>query len=215
MYTTHMSDIKELWRRLEGEIGRLLPGRSPRFRSGVSESAIAAAEKRIGVSFPPDYRQSLLVHDGQDEDPELLWLPWAVRLGPLESLVECWEHDREGYDPAPERFEWLDKSGRARQCHFHPGQVPIAGSTYWDYDRLLLDFVPGPNGSQGQVIGRRDIELFFLCQDFATLLDRTATGLARGTAGFVDGPHELGGLPEIVYRSPRAKKPVSPQAFFA
>ena len=78
-------------------------------------------------------------------------------------MQELWH----AFDPDDrERFEWLDKGGCVRQVHFHPQQIPIAGSTHWDYDRLLLDFVPGPNGRSGQVIARYDVELAFLCGSF-------------------------------------------------
>jgi hypothetical protein len=48
-----------------------------------------------------------------------------------------------------ERHEWLDQESHVRQVHLHPRQISFADSTYWDYGRLLLDFILGPGGRAG------------------------------------------------------------------
>ena len=182
-------------------------------RPGVTDDAIHAAEARLGVRFPEDYRASLRIHDGQDEDPTVWWLPSAIRLGPLESLVRCWEGDRQAWDVDPEgRMDWLDKSKRVRQVHYHPRQIPIAGSTYWDYDRLLLDYIPGPAGHEGQIIARQDIYLELLCGSFGELLEKIARGLERGTIGI--GPR-VDDHVEMEFLSPRSRKPIRVSKYFA
>jgi cell wall assembly regulator SMI1 len=206
--------VRRLWERLERWFDANLPGKSLSLRDGASEDAIAAAEARLGVRFPDDYRASLRVHDGQWDEPDVFWLPFAQRLGSLESLVGCWENDRPAYDDDPQRFEWLDPAGRARQVHFHPRQIPIAGSPDWDYDRLLLDFVPGPNGTPGQVIARCDIEIVCLCSSFSALLEQTVRGLEAGRIVCAPPAALLEGKLEMQCVSPRAKKPIGPFGYF-
>lgn len=176
-------------------------------RPPADEAAIDAAERRLGLSLPADYRASMSVHDGQEDQPDIVWLPHATRLGSLASLCKCWEQERSAYDTDPQRMDWLDKSGRTRQVHFHPKQIPIAGSAFWDYDRLLLDFIPGPNGRPGQVIARADIELFYVCESLSSLLEKTVRGLEVGRVVMApDG---------VEYLSPRKKRTIPPYEFFA
>ena len=206
--------MRELWSRIERWFEDHLPDRTLRLRPGASEVAIARAEAVLDQRFPDDFRESLAVHDGQEDDPQIQWLPAAQRLGSLDAIVRCWRADRSAYDPDPQRLEWLDRGGAARQALFHPKQIPIAGSTYWDYDRLLLDFIPGPNGHPGQVVARCDIEIEHVCQSFRSLLEQTIGGLESGTITFQPMNEELASVPgelEVVYRSPRAKRPL---AFF-
>jgi len=175
--------VPALWDRIERWFADHRPKLDLQLRPGAGEDAIAAAEQELGVPFPEDFRASLRVHDGQDDACEVTWLPFAQRLGSIASLVACWRDDRRDYDEAlgKERLDWLDDERRVRQVHLHPGHIPFAGSAYWDYDRLLLDFVPGPEGSDGQIIARNDIHLRFVAPNFAALLARLAAGLENGT----------------------------------
>jgi cell wall assembly regulator SMI1 len=174
------SAIAATWARIE----RVLAAKKIdlRLRPPASQAQIKAAERELGVAFPDDMRASLRVHDGQEDDAQVQWLPVAQRLGSLESLVACWKGDRAYYDAAAmkERMDWLDETERVRQVHLDPRQIPIAGSAFWDYDRLLIDFVPGPAGTQGQIIARSDIDLVFIAESFGALLADIATRLESG-----------------------------------
>lgn len=200
------AELLSLWTHLEACFARAMPGRSLSLRPPTDEAAIDAAEHRLGLSLPADYRASLLVHDGQEDDPEIVWLPYASRLGSIESVVSCWQQDRPAYDSDPQRMDWLDKAGRTRQVHFHPKQIPIAGSAFWDYDRLLLDFVPGELGTPGQVIARADIELFYVCESLSSLLEQTVRGLESGRIVVTSD--------DVEYLSPRKKRTIPAHQFF-
>ena len=208
--STH--DIAGLWTRIEGWFAKNHPELSLGLLPGATAEAITAAEKKLGVSLPADFRASLLVHDGQVDSPGVQLFPVAQRLGSLASLVGCWTDDRDGYDESEmaERFDWLDDSERVRQVQLHPKHIPIAGSPYWDYDRLMLDFIPGPEGSAGQVIARDDIELEYLCTTFGDLLARTAQALEDGTAVVTKSTYAS----ELGYRAPNGKKAVDHYDFF-
>lgn len=179
--------VAQLWNAIESLLAERLPAIDLKLRPGATEREIEEAELTLGVRFPDDYRASLALHDGQelddDDDGAVAWLPGAEWLGSLASLVRCWQQDRPSIDAAmlAERSEWLDRSGRVRQAHFHPRQIPIAGSRFWDYGRLLIDLAPGPNGTEGQVIARDDIELTWLAPSFRVLLAMIARDLEDGT----------------------------------
>ena len=192
--------MRELWRRLEARFGDRLALRPP-----ATPGHIADAEAALGVRFPDSVRESFLVHDGQDDEPGVCMSPYAHRLGSLDSIVQCWRGDRTGYDDDPQRLAWLDRSGRVHQAHFHPGHIPLAGSTYWDYGRLLVDFSPAAAGTTGQIIGR-NTDLEYVCEDFSGLLQQIADGLDAGTL--------VAGDEELLCLSPRARKPVAPARYF-
>jgi len=80
-----------------------------------------------------------------------------------------------------------------RQVHLHPEHISFAASPYWDYDRLCLDYAPGPKGTHAQVIARMDIDLAYVTPSLGALLDAIADGLDEGTIEVSDAGdwHEL------------------------
>jgi cell wall assembly regulator SMI1 len=205
--------VTAIWARIEGWFAKNHPKLSLGLRPPASAKDIAAAEKTLGVTFPEDFRASLLVHDGQDDTPGVRLVPIAQRLGSLESFVTAWSDDRAAFDAErmEERFEWLSDDERVRQVHFHPKHIPIAGSLFWDYDRLLLDFIPGPSGTVGQVIARDDISFVFLAPSFGALLAKIADGLENGTIVVSHTTYDS----ELEYRAPNSKKQIREYQYFA
>ena len=204
--------MQKIWSRLESWFAEHHPDLSLDLRPGATANELEAAEQALGVKLPEDFRASVRVHDGQLDEPKVQLFPYAQRLGSLASLVRCWQDDRPNFheQDLAERLTWLDDGQRVRQVHLHPQRVPFAGSSNWDYDQLLFDCIPGPDGVAGQVIARSDIDLGFVCQSFGELLSRTAQGLEDGTIIVTpsDSAHELS------YRSKR-KKPLRPGDYFA
>lgn len=205
--------VGESWARIEAWFAARHPGVALNLRAPASAAQIAAAEKALRVKFPTDFRASLAVHDGQDDHPGVWLLPYAQRLGSLASLTRCWKDDRALYDDKEmrTRLDWLDDGQRVRQVHLHPQHIPIAGSKYWDYGRLLLDYLPGPAGAVGQVIARHDVDFVFVCGSFGELLARTARGLEEGSITTRTGGDAL----ELVYLTRAGGKPVGPDRYFA
>lgn len=113
-----MATIPELWRRIEQAFAAQRPDDEPLFRSPATQAAIAAAEQTLCIRFPDDFRASLLVHDGQDDDTHAEWLPVALRLGSLASIVKCWQRDRDSYAEPDE--EVLDDEKKYARSTFIP-----------------------------------------------------------------------------------------------
>lgn len=168
--------VASLWRQIEELLAAKRRGEDMMLRPPATEAQIAAAERALGVDFPEDFRESLRIHDGQDDSCQVMWLPIAQRLGSLASLVQCWKDDRTYYEPDAE--DHVSEDGTVRTVHQHPKHIPIAGSAYWDYDRLMLDFAPGPKGQVGQVIARNDIDIELVAPTFRDLLAQVAEQLA-------------------------------------
>lgn len=188
--------MRALWDRIETWYAKHLPAVDLKLRPGASEEAIAQADATLGIVFPDDLRASFAIHDGQDPEPEVMLFPGFWQLGSLESLTECWQDDRGAYE---EGDPFFNEDETVLQAQFHPRHIPIGGSPYWDYDRLLLDLTPGPKGHAGQLILRVDTEHELLCADFRTLLSLTAQGLEDGTiVPYAQGP-ELSGIYAMRY----------------
>ncbi|MBX3198736.1 MAG: SMI1/KNR4 family protein [Labilithrix sp.] len=206
-------DAAACWARIERWFVEHHPELDLELRPGAKEKEIDAAETRLGVTFPADFRASLRVHDGQDDEPRLFLLPFSERLGSLKSMVACSKSDRPSYDARDTegRFEWLDDSRRVRQVHFHPKHVAFAGRKYWDHGRLMFDFVPGPEGRAGQIIALADVDFVFVCSSFGELLERTASGLEQGAITLEAAGYDY---VRLRYGSRRGEEPVTAAAFF-
>jgi cell wall assembly regulator SMI1 len=143
-----------LWERLES----LMAGkdRPPRLRPPTTESAISAAEATMGLAFPPDFRASLLVHDGQEDGEDdldtLQWLPNQAPLAPLDRIVDQWHQHCKTYVQFHAGEEpQLIEDGTLYHYFWHPKRIPIAGNPWFDQDNVYIDFIPGPNGVAGQL----------------------------------------------------------------
>ncbi len=205
--------MRELWSRLETHFAQHWSSKDLKLRKPATEKQISAAEKSLSIRFPDDFRASLRVHDGQDPEPSILWLPGVPQLGSLESIVNCWTQDRAFYE-ATEADE-TDERSRVRQTFHHPRHIAFAGSAHWDYDRLLFDFEPGPEGHAGQIIMRSDVEFLFLVRTFRELMEKTVEGLENGTIATVEKGAPTSRWVTMQYLSPRAKRPVDKFKYFA
>ena len=147
--------MNDLWKRLEAWAKK--SGRTLRLRPGATEKAIADAEKKMKLTFPADFRASLLLHDGQerkaaDDDSETStlfeWMPGSGALAPLSAIVAQWkderDNDEDDDEPAIE--------GGVYNVMTHPRRIPIAGTRWWDGDNTYLDLHPAPKGTAGQLI---------------------------------------------------------------
>jgi len=173
-----MTPIASLWDRIESHMATLWPTRTLNLRPPATEAQITAAESVLGLVFPADFRASVLVHDGQEGQPEASFLPGVHMLGSLQSIVECWVGDAQSYVPnETEPLQWFDEVGRTHQVHSHPRRISFAGSPHWDYDRLLFDFDPAPRGRAGQIIIRRGGEFSYVCESWRELLEGVVAGL--------------------------------------
>lgn len=150
--------MKDLWDRLEAFARKNTP-RSLRLRPGASEKAIAAAEKKLKLTFPSDLRESLLAHDGQERRPEddddeestlFPWLPGCSPLAPLAEIVAQWKDERDNDED--DEDEEPEAEGAIFNVMTHPRRVPIAGTAFWDGDNTYVDLFPTAKGTEGQIV---------------------------------------------------------------
>lgn len=142
--------MKALWDRLEAHAQK--HGRSLRLRPGAAEADIAAVEQTLGITLPAEYRESLLLHDGQDgtdsDNPPFEWMPGCGPLASIKAIPEQWTFEQDNVMD----YEIVEATPAIFQFLAHPKRIPIAGNQFWDGDNTSLDLTPAPAGTVGQII---------------------------------------------------------------
>ena len=179
----HAARVSDLWRRLETWVG-ITGAPSLSLNPGASEKAIAAAEKAMKLSFPPDVRASLAVHDGQATEggaPVFPWMPGCPPLLPLARIVERWKEEQDFAAKRQPKKEWFDAGGKLKGGVYRTGRIPIAGPVRKDGERTFLDMDPGPAGTRGQLITMVSAADFVVIDaSFAAAFERWVNVLERG-----------------------------------
>lgn len=182
----HAARVGELWRRLETWVASTgAPALA--LNAGASEKAIAAAEKTMKLGFPPDFRASLAVHDGQSTEggaggaQVFPWMPGCPPLLPLARVVERWKEEQDFAAKRQPKKEWFDAGGKLKGGVYRTGRIPIAGPVRREGERTFLDFDPGPAGARGQLITMVSASDFVVIDaSFAAAFERWVNVLERG-----------------------------------
>lgn len=140
-----MSEISTTWERIEA--WHAANGLTENLNPGASAEAIAQAEKDMGLTFPPELRESLLRHDGSADGG------WPT--GELLSLERM----------ADERKVWMDLlqngtfddnadhnegSEALQPGWWNPAWIPLDADG--GGNGAVIDLNPGRQGTVGQVI---------------------------------------------------------------
>lgn len=140
-----MSEISALWERIEA--WHAANGQMENLNAGATAEAIAQAEKDMGLTFPPELRESLLRHDGSVDGG------WPT--GELLALERM----------ADERKVWMDllqdgtfddnadhneDSQTLQPGWWNPAWIPLDSDG--GGNGAVIDMSPGPQGTIGQVI---------------------------------------------------------------
>lgn len=146
--------IAETWARLERAAASQLGEGSWAFGEPATPQQIEAAERILGIEFPPCYRASLLLHDGDAFRPSGTGTvssmgPFdALDLLPLSAVVAEWQVWQEFLCTSPLA---PNADPGVRAVWWSPKWIPITvigGETR----HHCLDLDPGRGGTVGQVI---------------------------------------------------------------
>ncbi len=172
-----MQSIEALWKTIEEWFSKNTE-LSLNLNEGASEEAIQKTEEQLNIKFPNDFREHLLLHDGQasKEDAQGIWMPGCGPLLSLKRMLKQWKLDREGDD---------DYAGTVLDEHVYqrsdPKRIPIAADPYGDGIISYLDLIPGPKGKEGQLITLvTECDYVVLDESFHKALDRYAQLLQTG-----------------------------------
>lgn len=162
------------------------------FNKGCQESQIIDAERLLDLELPEDYKAFLRYCNGQSDFSTLTFPPDQIIFLSLEDVVELWEELKEY--PDDEFFDQFEADGKIRSVLQHSRRVPIAynelGGAY-----IFLDYIPGPNGREGQLIfNTSEIDciviadsFYGLIQNYVHLLERGRIVVKKQTAEYGEG----------------------------
>ncbi|MEU2657968.1 SMI1/KNR4 family protein [Streptomyces sp. NPDC007325] len=181
-----------LFRAITARRAGLLGGPEP-LPAPATESAIAAAERRLGARLPADLRALYALADGDSADGPHRWLLGEGGWLSLDRAVAVHGHQRR-----PDWTGWslawnavildADPPGRVRRCTGDPTRIPFL--TGEDGNYVAVDLAPARRGHPGQVIGiGRDHAhgAAYLAESVTELLRRVLAELERGAYEVEDG----------------------------
>lgn len=175
--------MKDVWARVENWIAANTDG-DLALRPPAAEADIVALETLLGRRLPDDLRESFLVHDGQDM-PSVRWFDGEIRLHPIASITKEW---KAGYaDETEDPDGPADDDPRAMNTMQHRDRLPLIGVQHWDGDNVYCDFLPGPEGREGQILYRMDIELSVIAGSWREFLEEYARKLEAGELVYAKG----------------------------
>lgn len=166
--------IKEIWRdflKIFEEQG--INKKDLGFRDGICKEEISKAEKLFSIKFPDDYREFLMICNGQEYGRNYLhWLPERMQLLGIDEIIEEWNDQIKVMEEAPDALEFYDEyqyDNKIRAIVFHKKWIPIAGAegVCW----IFLDYVPGPKGYKSQLIYNiNECDFIVLANSFSALI---------------------------------------------
>lgn len=166
-----MTPMKKTWATFENYFKK--QGKSMTelgFRSGTGEEDLMKLEEHLGRQLPEDYRTFLLMCNGQ-RDKTLDWLPDHMILYGVKEVFKAWDYELSRMPIIGEqsfnRYHFHDK---IRSIIFLRDRIPIAEFEMGTCS-IYLDFVPGPKGTEGQLIFNvTECDFIVLAKDFNELI---------------------------------------------
>ena len=142
-------DLVGVWQRIAVRHKDNTPPGIFRLAPGASDSEIDQFEAAIGLTLPPDVRESYSIHNGGLGHTCLLW----YELLPLGSVLKWWQT----------YLEWQRKDGWGLGEDWKPFDVRGPIKPYWwtskriplldaSGDHVMLDLDPAEDGNYGQII---------------------------------------------------------------
>ena len=154
--------ITESWETIIEWGNRNAPEMLEDLNTGASEEQIAALEAELGQPIPSEFRESLLIHNGESDGwPCKVFANYGAYLG-TESILENWKQRKEiaaevgNYeDQMPDQEQQIRDGiifveGPVRPKLFLPEWIPIMdcnSDVFW-----ALDMNPVEGGISGQII---------------------------------------------------------------
>ena len=174
---SHMSNIAQTWETIEAwyrqrnKEGRLLPG--------ASEVEIAQLEQQIGITIPEQLRESLMRHNGADEDS------WPTgKLFTAEEMAKETSNWQQLLKDSPDFYRRESSDPRITNSLYGPGWLALDND--WAGNYTVLDMSPGPEGSAGQILFLdHEVGAHFICSSFAEWLQLCVEKLE---SAYWDGP---------------------------
>ncbi|WP_441248607.1 SMI1/KNR4 family protein [Kitasatospora sp. McL0602] len=140
-----METVREIWDRIEAELGRMSPRVRAALPAGATEEEIRAAEAAMGVELPEEVRESYRRHNGLPG----VRIRWQDPLYSLDEMVADWRWRADDVGDFDDEDAEEDGVIR-RKVAWSAGWIPILNHGNGDVDCIDLD-PPAPE-RLGQII---------------------------------------------------------------
>jgi cell wall assembly regulator SMI1 len=140
--------VKELWDRMEKWLKQNNPEILESLHPGASEDEIQSLESKLGVKLPSDLRDSLKIHNGQQEETDGLIGNWELLS--VERILEEWNVWNTLYERGDFKEISAEPDDGVRDTWWNPKWIPLTYSGRGDHH--CMDLSPAPDGTYGQII---------------------------------------------------------------
>jgi len=144
--------IKQLWQRLETWANNNAPELLDELQGPASDIEIEELEKRLHLILPEDLKESLLIHNGEDDGwPARVFYEYGAYL-PVPKIYNMWKK-LSSLSKNSERYVDDDEQpsdNRIKLVTFSERWIPVMeqnGDVFW-----AVDLDPGETGINGQII---------------------------------------------------------------
>lgn len=174
-----MPDIKIVLNELQKQL-ELIGAPDLLLNESAKESEVLMFEDMLGTTLPEDYRNFLLLHNGQSTNG-LQILSAGGHLANIDEIKSQWLDEKEEFDEGYEEEDECEETDKIRYLRYHPLRVLIGGGDFFDGDNTYIDLSPGPAGKIGQVICLVTESSFVVVGDsFTDFIQRLTTLLQTG-----------------------------------
>ncbi|MCB5163924.1 SMI1/KNR4 family protein [Streptomyces bambusae] len=174
--------VEQSWNRIETWLERHAAVSHGLLRPPALPQDIAAAERRLGLTFPADLKESLLRHDGVQLQDGTLTLGYYGPLSGIEDLVRSTEFLRDVAEDLTDDEAEFDEEERDQHAYWpHERLLITLGIGWQSSDGLFLATRPGPHRGR---VGRyfdEDAPSFTPWRELREVLADFATALENGT----------------------------------
>ncbi|MGR6342607.1 SMI1/KNR4 family protein [Priestia megaterium] len=142
--------MRQVWNEFEQWLKINRPEVLGTLNEAATESQIAEVEQKMGLKFPQNLRELLMIHNGQQD--EYVAAIDNYLLLPLDEIVYTWQTLKELLDGGEfEDFEEVEPVGPVKkEFWWNPRWIPIA--TNGGGDDICIDLDPAEGGKIGQII---------------------------------------------------------------
>lgn len=178
--------MQEIWKRIENWLRVNAPSILAHLPEGASDADLSAAESRLSVQLPDDFRESYRLHNGSGA----VWLFGFESYG-LDDIAGTWECQqippRAGHEEEP-----VAAHGPIREEECNAMWIPVGGNQCGDH--LMLDLAPAQGGTMGQLFwwDHEDWTAEILANGWRDFLTRFATDLESGRYYAYDSENSRG-----------------------
>ncbi|MFM9966608.1 MAG: SMI1/KNR4 family protein [Planctomycetaceae bacterium] len=133
-------DIAETWRRIDALLAELSPASAKTLNPPTTLALIAKLEKQLGFLLPIDFKESLLIHDGQT-DPRGCWgLTNDGNLLSIAKIYQTWQSTNQVDEDLRDEYAGENDGDYGDHVEWwNPKWIPVAQSAGGDLLCINMD----------------------------------------------------------------------------